>query len=87
MGQPVTSADVAQRLGARMRTWRDQNQLTLEKSAAKVGLDLQQWHRWESGETKNPTLSSLMKIAAAMDTDLPTLIADIYPDDAKIEFA
>lgn len=68
-----------------MREWRDQNQMTLEKSAARVGLDLQQWHRWESGQTKNPTLSSLMKIAEAMETDLPTLIADIYPDDSGVE--
>lgn len=75
--------DVASRLATHMVTWRADHGLSKEKAAARIGLDLQQWDRWESGHTKNPTLKSLMRIAEAMETDLPTLIADIYwpPDE------
>ncbi|MCY7289393.1 MAG: helix-turn-helix domain-containing protein [Cryobacterium sp.] len=74
----VQSEEVAQRLADHMVRWRHSHSLSMEAAAARVGLALQQWDRWESGSTKNPTLKSLMRIAEAMETDLPSLIADLY---------
>ncbi|GAA2072800.1 hypothetical protein GCM10009821_08680 [Aeromicrobium halocynthiae] len=70
--------DVASRLATHMVKWRARRGLSKNDAASRIGLDLQQWDRWESGHTKNPTLKSLMRIAEAMETDLPTLIADVY---------
>lgn len=81
---PIHLEDVASRLATHMVKWRADQGLSKEKAAIRVGLDLQQWDRWESGHTKNPTLKSLMRIAEAMETDLPTLIADVYwPPEAQ----
>lgn len=63
-----------------MQQWRHENSLTLEAAGQRIGVDLQQWHRWERAYTEgsNPTLKSLMRIADAMETELPTLLADLY---------
>ena len=79
----IQSDDLARRLGEHMREGRAANNVTLEAAANRIGKDLQQWHRWESGETRNPTLKNLLLIADAMETELPDLLADLYWPDGK----
>lgn len=73
----VPPEELAKQLGGYLRKWRDDNGVTLQVAAERIGLDLQQWHRWESGRA-NPTLKNLLLIAQAMDKELPELIADVW---------
>lgn len=78
--------EVARRLGDYMAKWRTDRGLSLEKAAQRMGgRDLQAWDRWEKGQRTNPTLKTLIELAAVMDVELPALIADIYPSAPVVD--
>lgn len=50
----------------RLRELREQNALSQEDAASRVGITLRQWQRWETGESE-PYKRNLLRLASAFD--------------------
>jgi transcriptional regulator with XRE-family HTH domain len=55
-----------------LRRWRDAHDVTAQQLADRIGVDLRQVQRFE-GEEGNPTLETLVRLAAAMDRSVVEL--------------
>lgn len=86
MGESRT-AQIAPRLAVLVGKWRRDAGLNQFEAAERIGVDRVTYQRLESGfndsgreQPTNPTLSTLLGIASAMDRPLPELIADLMFD-------
>jgi transcriptional regulator with XRE-family HTH domain len=65
--------DEVREITARVRVLREIEEISGETLAKKLGFDLEEYNRWESGETDFP-IGSLVEIAAYFKVDLSELI-------------
>lgn len=70
----------AERLGNRIREWRQKKRLTQDALGEKIGSDGPRVHRLERGK-ENPTLETLDKLADALGIDVSQLL-EPRPEDA-----
>lgn len=70
----------------RIRKARRRSGLTQEDVAERTNLPVRTIQRFEArtGNRFNPTLLSLRAIAAALHTDVPTLVREPQPDEAEL---
>ncbi|MEM7806480.1 MAG: helix-turn-helix transcriptional regulator [Planctomycetota bacterium] len=61
---------------ARIRQLREDAGLSIEAAASLGGLSWHGWHQVESGRRRDPSVSTLQKIARALGVGLDDLVAD-----------
>lgn len=71
------------KIGARLKTWRERKEMTVEQLAEKTGLDPQFILSVEDGSA-SPALGPLVKLARALGTRLGTFTDDELSDDPCI---
>lgn len=88
------TAQFASRLATVVGNWRNQAGLNQFEAAEKIGIDRVTFQRIENGfndsqrkSPTNPTLSTLMGIANAMDRPLPELMADLMHEPVHIDLS
>lgn len=69
---------VLREVGRRVRLAREAAGLTQEAAAAAAGIDYKRWQRIEQGAV-NPTVRTLVRVAAALGTNLWALLAPGAP--------
>ncbi len=74
----ASSTDPALVLGARIRTRRDELELSLEKAAPRCGVHWSALGAIERGQ-RNPSVMTLLKIAAGLEIDPARLVEGLVP--------
>jgi len=69
-----SEARIQKEVGARVRAARIAAKLTQEDAAHRARIDSKRWQRLEHGDV-NPTVRTLVRVAAALDTDFWSLLA------------
>lgn len=69
-------------LGARIRSARMERGFSLAQLGEAVGVTLQQFQKYESGETRL-TVSTLYRIAGALHVEMDQLLADLGKPEAR----
>ena len=77
-GDPAAPGDPAARVPARIRTRRRALGLSQEDAAARTGVTLRTWQRWESGATKGHVVH-LPAIADVLETTPEELLGTAGP--------
>lgn len=62
------------KVGTSIRALRKQKGLTLEDLAGKTGINMDHIARIERGETKNPRIDTIQKIAKALAVDVDAIL-------------
>ena len=62
---------------AKIRRLREAKGLSVQQAAEAVGLTRFGWYQVESGRRADPSVSTLQKIARALDVGLDDLVADV----------
>jgi transcriptional regulator with XRE-family HTH domain len=75
---------VAERIALSLRKERERQKLSMNAVAARAGLSQQMVSYVERG-MRNPTLETLLRVAAALETDLASIIAEAQRKPRKPE--
>lgn len=68
-------SEYAAKLGARIRDLRRAKGISQAKTCQAVGMSVDTWSRLERGDGQEPRLSTLMRVADALDVNL----GDLFP--------
>lgn len=79
---PLGEVVLIHELAAALKRQRERKGMTLAELSAKTGIDSAALSRLENGKAVNPTIDTLYRVAAALDTVISCVLRDATPSPA-----